>query len=316
MIFNKLKAWIFLLLCGVLFFFSSCEKHEPEIDEGYFVQQQTEIEFLNAEESELRNSSGDIDVYLIIGQSNSYGGGVLGTESSYFRPYVQPFSPILFTGRKARHKWNTNATTMPWGGLRPRYYDNNQYGCELRFGRELYNRKSVYRNNVRKLAIIKCGVGGTSMIPATSHDSWDVYLREKTIQYVNAKINDLIAMGYQNVRVKGLVWIQGEADIFHNGHRLYQYPGKLHTMLNEMKRRIRRAQNMKVALVGLNPNASGWNGYKPKLREFNQRLQGVANSNPNYHYVNTYGLDMKSPTDIHYNANSLMTLGLRVVNVF
>ncbi len=321
------KSMLAVLCLSLFVVFSSCEK--PALEE--LSDSRTVAVSINDQPEEARdvritdrNSPRTVDVYLIIGQSNCIGGGKPTTTNGNNHNLLNSFSPILFAARQSSRYWGSKASVLPWGALRIRTYDQNQFGSEMAFGRRLYNNTQAYRNNTKKLAIIKCGVGGSTLLPSSKNHSWDGTLSNRTIAYVNDRINQLKNMGYTTINVKGMVWIQGESDLLQHRNLLYQYPGKLNTMLNKMRYSIQGAQNMTVALVGLNRDAGAYalkipntnTTYLPFVNSFNNKLWSLANSNPRYRYVSANGLDMRTNTDIHYNGNGLIGLGFRTSTVY
>ncbi len=315
--YHVLFAIVVTCLC-----FSSCNKQA--LDEELIIDNQKasynqelvyDIQATNDSRSNI-----PVDVYLIMGQSNGVGAGTVSSIDNYDQSLASPFSNVLFAGRTSQQNWSTNPTFLGWGPLRARVPNTNDgFGCELSFGRRLYNHTPIYRNNHRKLAIIKSAVGSTTLLPRPGKQSWDQVLSTHSINYINGRINHLKNIGYTNIQIKGLIWIQGESDVVNHPHLLNQYPTKMVQLVNKIHNRMQGTQNMQVVMVGLNQSAGAWKSNATKLanlKKFNRKLYDLANSKPNYHYVSANKLEMINNTNVHYNGDGQILLGFRVSREF
>lgn len=304
---TQLKSWyLILFLC---FFLTSFEKSDhgeetPNLQESCNTPKLVPT---------------TVDVYLILGQSNANGSGTLATIGSYDSSIVEPFKKVLYVARHATQYWSQNVVLVPWGDLRARNPSNNGFGCELSFGKRLFYNKPDYKNQDKKMAVIKSGVGSTTLLPSTTNHSWDVWLSDLSIDYINARLDYLTNNGYTTINIKGIVWIQGESDVYKHPHLLNQYTTYLEAMMNKIKTNIPGTQNLEIVVVGLNPSAPAWASDSTKLANalfFNQQISTFANSKADYHYVSSNGLDMLPGNNPHYDGAGLIKLGYKVANVF
>lgn len=298
---------VFVLIC---LSFSSCDKQPIAEELSIDVQETT---------NDLRSNTNSVDVYIMIGQSNSNGGGHANTIGSYNPALVTPYSPVLMAGRKSTKHWNNSVHLLPWGALRARHASNSGFGCELSMGRRLQQHVPDYKNNVRKVAIIKCGTGSTTLLPSSKNDYWDGSLITRSLTYINGRINGLKNIGYTDIQIKGVIWNQGGSDVKQHPHLLNQYPGKFVQMINKISNKFQNTQNMKVIMVGLNQSAGHWTSNPTKLANlkiFNKKLIDLANARTDYHYVSADKLEMQSPTNGHYNGAGNILLGFRVARKF
>lgn len=186
-------------------------------------------QFIGALKALVPAESKDIDVYLIAGQSNASGCtninvyGAAETDAHYLAGY----NNIYYMGSAGARYNNKKDFGLARAGLGE---NNGRIGPELGMAKGLsgyYNKETG-----RKAVMIKYAVGGTSLQDAVgglnaSDGNWcppswlDKYgrvdsnlsggLYDKFMKQFAQRWAELKAMGY-NPTVKGLYWMQGEAD--------------------------------------------------------------------------------------------------------
>jgi len=148
----------------------------------------------------------DIDVFLLGGQSNAGGRGVISEL---------PDSSVLYnTGIMLYHSasMNSGQPARQWTTLRPASNSAGNFGPEIGFG----NRMAEFYPG-RKIAIIKHAVGGTDLgadwNPGTNSSDMDHFGPQfmTFVETVDSGIESLIAQGYTPV-IRGMHWQQGERD--------------------------------------------------------------------------------------------------------
>jgi len=90
-------------------------------------------------------------------------------------------------------------------------------------------------------------------------------------------------------------------------------------MVDKIHNRINGTNNMQKVMVGLNRSSLAWKSKNPgwsNLNKFNAKLNALANSKPDYHYVSANYLEMINDTDIHYNGDGQLLLGFRLAQEF
>jgi hypothetical protein len=143
----------------------------------------------------------EVDVFLLGGQSNARGVGVVSEL---------PDQSIVYNERVMFYYASQFYTSSPWTSLGP--YNRSHIGPEVGFGNRM---AALYPD--RSIAIIKHAVGGTDILSDwqpgvdandTSHFGPQF---KQFVQTVNAGINTLIARGDTPV-IRAMLWQQGERD--------------------------------------------------------------------------------------------------------
>ncbi len=177
-----------------------------------------------ADESLAPGSLGEIDVYLIAGQSNAVGYGSDGLSVSIMNDprYTNGFDNVLYYGNA---EGNLRSDFVPVTvGLGK---DSNRVGAEVGIA-------AAVGDGDRMSAVIKHAIGGSYLYPTTdgtpafTYGTWtppdyiekygvntennkigDIY--EEFLNTVESGITELIEQGYTPV-IRGIWWMQGEAE--------------------------------------------------------------------------------------------------------
>lgn len=184
-----------------------------------------------------------IDIYLVAGQSNAVGfSTVVDKAAAYeFAPALKTgFPNVLFAGKV---RWDTadsyDSQDFAWCKTKLGLGVGGKMGPEAGMAKAL---AEVYNETSGKTAgIIKYGHGGTSLItkvtdatgPSSKYGTWvpPTYATKKLgfkyseyrasmtgalyrefLEVIKDRLISLRAMGYTNVNIKGLYWMQGEND--------------------------------------------------------------------------------------------------------
>jgi len=229
-------------------------------------------------QEQAKTASETIDVYLLTGQSNMAGRGVIDSiANSYLSDNVLMLKKDL-TMTKAVH---------------PVHFDKPdiaQVGPGLKFGHEM----SLKTDN--KVLIVPCAVGGTKI------DLWEPGKYDtitKTHPYDDAIVRLKKAKGLGEI--KGIIWHQGEGNKTDT-----LYLKKLETLIGRFRE--------EVGNPGL-PFIAGELGYFLGGQEmFNNNLQELPNLVSNTGVVSAEGLTHKGD-DVHFDARSAELLGDRYAAV-
>lgn len=141
----------------------------------------------------------NIDVYLILGQSNAGGGAWPPIPPSYLNNQSVLYYPNLITNEK----WETN-TAIPLQTLWNLWpsYNGASYGSEMSFAYQI----SQFTEN--PVAIVKVAANGTGLETAWKPSVHNLY--DWSLTRINSAMADL-STNY-SPDIKGLIWIQGEND--------------------------------------------------------------------------------------------------------
>lgn len=152
-------------------------------------------------------SRGEIDVYLIGGQSNATGQGYLKNLPKDFKIDT---SVLLFNS--GRPHLNSGAEPLAWVPLRQASESPDRFGPELGFGNQIH---TLFPE--RRIALIKHAHSGTNLYAqwnpgADKKDTAHFGAQFKTfVDTVDAGLKGLTAAGYVPV-IRGMIWVQGEND--------------------------------------------------------------------------------------------------------
>ena len=214
-------------------------------------------------------------LYLLMGQSNMAGRGLVDEESTVAHPRV-----LMFDKKRA---W-VPATD-------PLHFDKpvSGVGPGLTFGKKMADAQPAIR-----IGLIPCAVGGTSIA------SWAPGQEDKSTR--THPYDDMLARAkaaLQAGTLKGVIWHQGEADVRNPGY------GKRLTELIERLRKDLSAPDLVFVASELTP-------LRPENAEavaaFNDALHDLHV--PNYGWVSGAGLDHKGDR-LHYDTASARLLGQR-----
>ena len=242
---------VFSLLLGAAVSFTACQAdsaHETEPDTDPATDPVKESE-ANTEpetvaETEASAPKKSIDVYIIAGQSN--GAGYTKVNASVLKTlwndYRKGNGHVLYTGR-AEFTNNVNTPNVSTGANEFKKWVNARSGQGMssdRMGAEVGMAKTFldkyYNETTGKTAgIIKFAHGGTSLLGQTggenaANGNWvsPSYAALKGYDYsdeslhgglyrdllvqVQKSVDDLKALEYDDINLKGVFWMQGESD--------------------------------------------------------------------------------------------------------
>ena len=214
-------------------------------------------------------------VYLLIGQSNMAGRGVVDEESKQINPRIMMLDSL--------NKW-VPATD-------PVHFDKPAMvgvGPAIGFANEM-----LKGNSKIKIGLIPCAWGG-SPIRVWEPDS--VYL--KTAHPYNDAIKRAVTAKQQGV-LKGILWHQGESD--NDSARAAIYIEKLKTLINRLRKELQQPQL---------PFVAGEIGYFNKVTIINAEINKLPAVVANTAVVSANGLVDKGD-QLHFNTAAARELGKR-----
>ncbi len=254
------------------------------------------------------------DLILVAGQSNAVGADTSSVEI----PANSADKDILFWWRcgdpppddhdSTSKDWTTlqpqqKGNPMAKNGGVPRQFGNfnnpkGGFGPEMGFARALYAREK------KRLAIVKVAFNGTGMTTDWDHGNPGAggacyrALVEETKKAVTKAAEKGITL-----RVRAMVWVQGESDA---RERLApEYEKNLGEMIKALRKEL-NAPDM-IVLVGVNTNfGGGKNKFMPVIVE---QQKSLAAHLARCAYVDTSGLTYANAA--HFDTKSTLTVGER-----
>ncbi|QHT65920.1 sialate O-acetylesterase [Rhodocytophaga rosea] len=227
-----------------------------------------------------RKETGIFHVYLLLGQSNMAGRGVVEPEDQQVHPRI--------------HMLDKNNEWKPASD--PMHFDKPIAGVGpgLTFGKLMADTDSKIT-----IGLVPCAAGGSSI------DAWKVggyHDQTKSYPYDEALKRARIAM--QTGQLKGIIWHQGESD---------SEPGKADTYAQKLKELIanlRKELNAPDLPVVVATLPDFYANRIPEAAKVNQALQELPGQMPSTACISTADLTHKGDT-IHFDSPSARELGRR-----
>lgn len=306
----------------------------------------TNAELIAALKSQATEQSGQIDLYVIAGQSNASGYTVYDNDTMLARneSLVYGNNNVLYAGRAQFTNGNSvGSNEYGWGLARVgQGAGNDKMSAEAAMSTVL---SSYYNKESGKVAgIIKFAHGGTALLNNLGGENavggnWvpPSYAKAKGYNYENnsltgrlyrdlltqvtKRVNELKADGYTEINIKGVWWMQGEAD---KGNPT-EYKVALEYLISDMRKDLGTITNEDLSnlpfIIGEISRTSGdaSTGTVNTNNAFIAMQDEYANTHENV-YINKIGhLDINKwvngnnvavGTDSwHWNQNDMVTIG-------
>lgn len=226
-------------------------------------------------------------IFVLAGQSNMAGRGVVEPEDTLTRPDILMLDSL--------DQWVPAKEPL-------HYYEPSRRGldCGLAFGRELMrlNGDSII------IGLVPCAVGGSS-VEQWLHD--DIHRDVRLFTNFRHKLEKARSFGI----IKGILWHQGEANT--DSLSLLTYSTMLDSLFGLMRQEARQPDlPIIMGELGEFLPFSQFNGGQFKL---NRILHQKDSMTDNLLLVSSQGLQHKGDT-IHFNSESLRELGKRYARAF
>ncbi len=221
------------------------------------------------------------DLYLLIGQSNMAGRGNIEAQDTVTDPKVFMLNKaeIWVPAKSPLH------FDKPFAGT----------GLGLTFG------KIMAENSKRKIGLIPCAVGGTSI------SMWMPGAYDKITQthpYDDAVKRTKVAL--KSGELKGILWHQGEADATNEKTRLYE--ARFDSLLMNLQKDL--SVDIRSVPVVVGELGRFYVKKAPEAVNFNPLLYHMSANRKNIRLVSSEGLTHKGDT-VHFDAISLREFGKR-----
>mgnify|MGYP003393911218 CR=1 FL=1 len=196
----------------------------------------------------------DVDVYLLLGQSNMYGGSEL-KETYESKPVDERIGYTYFVGTRNNIPPDYIAGLLQSEGLlslAPLDFGKRvRYGAELDFGRAIYRYVRDVEKKRPNIAILKFAVGSSSL-----ENDWvggEARLAQKLTEKIAAFREIIAPRG--NARFRGIIVYQGESDAATN---LYAaaYLRNLNTLINRIRDEL-GSPNLPALITRIHINNEG-----------------------------------------------------------
>lgn len=262
------------------------------------------------------------DLIVVAGQSNAVGFDAFASEL----PVDPTDKEVLFWWRVGDPPPDEHDVTSggQWRTLQPQPQGTplltptpeakkampRQYGnfarAEGGFGPEIGFARTWRAHQKQPLAIVKAAFSGTSVAQDWNPDdpgSGDSCYRalldtmQKAVAAAKAEQIDL--------RLRALVWVQGESDA--NPVHAPVYQANLARLLARLRQDL--ATPDLVALIGVNTRFG--NGKNPSMPRIIEAQQAVAAADPLTVYVDTAGAETLPPSHTHFTAQGTLEIGRR-----
>lgn len=224
----------------------------------------------------------NLDLYLLIGQSNMAGRGI-------------PEGPDLLPHPRV---WMLNQTGKWVPAVEPIHFDKPKVigtGPGFAFGRAMAD---AYPD--RQIGLIPCAVGGSSIdawVPGAEHTQTQSHPYDDMVKRVRAAV--------KKGTLKGIIWHQGEADC--NPEKIDGYAAKLDALIAGLRREF-QAPDLPFVVGELGEYRVETKG--PLTLEFNRRLHDLPDRVPHTAVAGAFGLQHKGD-DTHLDSPSARQLGRR-----
>ena len=225
-----------------------------------------------------------MDLYLLVGQSNMAGRGILTAEN---RVETDRIFKLDTNG-----KWQV--------ADEPIHFDKKVAGAGLAAS---FARTMADMDKNVKIGLIPCAVGGTRI------DRWV----EGGDLWSNAVARTRIAL--KSGTLKGILWHQGEGDA--DPSRAHVWGAKLESMIKSFRREFGDVPFVAGELGWYLENfkVKSKPGYKPLWREINAQLHALEGKVPNFRVVSAEGLGANRDI-LHFNTEALREFGRRYAAAF
>jgi len=235
-------------------------------------------------------------VFVFAGQSNLEGADTRVADIDRFPPFVglgEPQPDVLFSyviGRESKRRSDGWVPLQPVGGI---------FGPELSFARSVKTRTGA------PVAIIKVAAGGTTLGADWNPDEPSGFeLYPLLIETVRSSLADLEERGVPH-RLEGVVWHQGENDMFDDGFRM-SYGENLANLLRRMRRDL-GAPELHVQVGELCTKTIWGMDLRPRMAAIARGQRAATEADPLATYVPTahIGVEIGGGVGLHYHYGTL-----------
>ncbi|MCF7818839.1 MAG: sialate O-acetylesterase, partial [Kiritimatiellales bacterium] len=234
-----------------------------------------------------------VDVFLLMGQSNMKGRGII--------PAVQTENPLIANMNMADNQWYVALHPLHKAGVPDLIdgSDNAGVGPGLDFARGVLS-----RTNGVMVALVPCAVGG----------SWINLWQPGQPFYTNAIFRAQKALADAppgKARIKGVLWLQGESDAIEARYAAYE--SKLSTLVQSLRADLNEPELPFIACtIGTFINSNNY----PYVAEINNSLLTLPERELNTACVDARDVTGHIGDNMHYNTDSQIIIGQRYADQY
>lgn len=237
-----------------------------------------------------------VDVYVLCGQSNMFGSGVVSLLNEEYPGLAHQEDVLYWYELTSSPPSPPNHIAAEWGPLRELSAVGPSFGLELAFGRAVADASST------QVAILKTAVNGASINSYTPQGS-GAYWTHLSVDAV-AAIAELQTLGYEPT-VRAFVWVQGSSDA-NSATRAPLYQDQL----EDLATAVRGLWGDQLLFVQSQQYCCG-PFPQEQIDAVRDAKQEFTDNDAHATLAPTDDLDMR-PDQIHFGWRSLLTLGDRL----
>ncbi len=227
----------------------------------------------------------NLDLFLLIGQSNMAGRGAMNQEEMV-----------------SKNIWMIDAVENLVKAKDPLHFDKPAMvgvGPGLAFAQKI-----IEKGASKKVGLIPCAVGGSGI------DQWqEGVLHSQTGIYPYDAMVKRVRAAKKYGKIRGVLWHQGESDSSQDKSEVYQK--KLEMFFDKLRKDL-ALKDTPIIMGELGPFYVEKNSY---ARTINKVIHTVAASHPNCYVVTSEGLTDKGDST-HFDTVSAGILGQRYAKIF
>lgn len=254
---------------------------------------QTQATVLHKADSILFLKCVSYDVYILIGQSNALGAGVIGETTA-------PYNAKTYKGYIAQHNHIEPIDPPNYNTYYPAFtYD--WFGLENSLVHTL-------NTTNKRILVIKYAVGGAYLTPSVASNTWNPSVAN---QYYSKAVNHIDSIvHYMNSNkikysIKGFIWFQGEADGTNEAYAT-AYQANESTLIRSLRAKY---GNLPFYSCQISENYSA--GISADVVNASKLANSTAITD--YHFIETSDLTWKAD-NLHLNTVGVINLGIRIAN--
>lgn len=217
-----------------------------------------------------------LPVFILAGQSNMEGAGTVSELPAELQAPQNDARVVRF--------WETQFKPLDPPKL------GKSFGPEVAFGAE------IARELHRPMGMIKLAYGGTSLEKDWNPASQDPRgLYKRLTDYVHA-----VQVKQPDIKIAGMIWMQGEADAKYYSRTMEQYRDKLEALIDGCRKAFGN-EELPFVCGRVNPHGP----YDQQVREAQESVR-----RKNYAWIDCDDLE-KCPDQLHYSTQGQLALGRR-----
>lgn len=260
--------------------------------------------------------SENIDLYLVLGQSNASGRCPWLCFRDFKGEYSGELQDVYLLNEK--DEFENAANSFARYSTVEKYVFNSGLGVPWSFAKEIINST----NN--KLGFISNARGGVEteqwfpdyvLGPDERYDESSIGYTPGNNLYQEAKKRfDAVKLKYPNAALKGVIWMQGESDALKINTNNYDYKTRTEELIQHFRNDY-NSPNLKFLMTEVSYKEYDYPNNDWSHVNLNQELHQIAMDDPNVILANVNGLETFDQINVHWKIESYEKLGVRLANL-